>query len=374
MTAASMVVADRGVPTSLGANGLATLGLRAWLGLLLAAHLVAAAVVVLLGRLTPSVAQAAATSQTLAWAVMVLVAAAGGRWSCRLAQRAELCRQHDAAAAGLTLGLTAVAPALAVCVIGLIALVRHPLALSEPIVVNVVPRVAATEASGSDAGLAAAVAAEPDAQRGAKLYANACAACHGDGGQGLENIGPALAATEFLGGRSDQQMIEFLQVGRSPGDADSKMGRAMPARGGNPALTDQDLADIVAHLRTLLATEGAVEVGVQAASLPRWLAPPPAEPLGGVADAYRVPTWQDIQGIDRPAHQPWHLDLYLQCLMAMIACQMALLLSTAALLLRALGDERRLGGADMGHAVIGWSLVAATALVTGVTLLAGGVS
>jgi glucose/arabinose dehydrogenase len=46
-------------------------------------------------------------------------------------------------------------------------------------------------------------------------------------------------------------MLEFLQVGRAHDALDNESGILMPARGGNPNLTDDDLLDIIAYLRTL---------------------------------------------------------------------------------------------------------------------------
>jgi disulfide bond formation protein DsbB len=46
-------------------------------------------------------------------------------------------------------------------------------------------------------------------------------------------------------------LILFVTKGRDPSDPLSTTGVQMPPRGGNPALTDQDLADIVAYVRTL---------------------------------------------------------------------------------------------------------------------------
>ena len=42
-----------------------------------------------------------------------------------------------------------------------------------------------------------------------------------------------------------------IQVGRPAGDPLNDTGVDMPPRGGNPSLSDEDLAHIVAYLRTL---------------------------------------------------------------------------------------------------------------------------
>ncbi|WP_448601203.1 hypothetical protein [Thermoflexus hugenholtzii] len=44
--------------------------------------------------------------------------------------------------------------------------------------------------------------------------------------------------------------MEFIKKGRPATDPANTTGVDMPPKGGNPALTDQDLADIIAFLRT----------------------------------------------------------------------------------------------------------------------------
>ena len=46
-------------------------------------------------------------------------------------------------------------------------------------------------------------------------------------------------------------MVTFLQVGRASDDPLNTTGIAMLPRGGNPSLTDDDLKDLVAYMRTL---------------------------------------------------------------------------------------------------------------------------
>ena len=100
---------------------------------------------------------------------------------------------------------------------------------------------------------AATVQAVPagDPAAGEKLFMSTCAACHGPDGQGLPGLGKDLVTSEFVAGKTDSQLIEFIKVGRSPDDPLNTTGVTMPAKGNNPALTDEDLYNIVAYLRTL---------------------------------------------------------------------------------------------------------------------------
>lgn len=89
------------------------------------------------------------------------------------------------------------------------------------------------------------------AARGAKLFETTCAQCHGTTGRGMPHQGPSLQDSRFVAGHDDRQLIAFVRVGRSPDSADSIMKLYMPARGGVSNFNDDDLQDIVAHVRTL---------------------------------------------------------------------------------------------------------------------------
>jgi disulfide bond formation protein DsbB len=106
--------------------------------------------------------------------------------------------------------------------------------------------------SDSGSGGAPALAADPArAAHGQTLFAQSCATCHGIAAQGLPHQGADLRHSRFVSQRSDKGLIEFLRAGRTPSDPESVMRLPMPPRGGNPNLSDQNLVDIVAYLRTV---------------------------------------------------------------------------------------------------------------------------
>ncbi len=90
-----------------------------------------------------------------------------------------------------------------------------------------------------------------DAINGEALYNAGCVACHGPNGEGIEGLGKPWVGSEFINGSSDEEMVAFLQVGRPSDDPLNTTGIAMLPRGGNPSLTDADLADLVAYMRVL---------------------------------------------------------------------------------------------------------------------------
>ena len=86
---------------------------------------------------------------------------------------------------------------------------------------------------------------------GQQLAGESCSSCHGQSFEGVKSLGPALTDHHFIEDHTDQELINFIKEGRSKDAPDSETGIAMPPYGGNPRLTDDDLADIVLFLRTL---------------------------------------------------------------------------------------------------------------------------
>jgi high-affinity iron transporter len=92
--------------------------------------------------------------------------------------------------------------------------------------------------------LTAALAADPTAGR--TLYAASCTACHGAAGDGNGAAAVALkprptdfTSAEFWASRTDAQVATSIRTGRP--------GTSMTAFAG---LTDADVANLVAYLRT----------------------------------------------------------------------------------------------------------------------------
>jgi mono/diheme cytochrome c family protein len=90
-----------------------------------------------------------------------------------------------------------------------------------------------------------------DSEAGKEQYDMICIACHGPGGEGVEGLGKPFTTSEFLRERSDEEMLAFIKVGRPTGDPLNTTGVDMPPKGGNPALTDEQILDIIAYVRTL---------------------------------------------------------------------------------------------------------------------------
>ncbi len=93
-------------------------------------------------------------------------------------------------------------------------------------------------------------ASKGDPAKGQELFTS-CSACHGPSGEGVPGLGKDMTHSEFIAGKTDDELVEFIKVGRDASDPLNTTGVAMPPKGGNPALSDEDLYDIVAYVRSL---------------------------------------------------------------------------------------------------------------------------
>ncbi|MEZ4727857.1 MAG: cytochrome c [Caldilineaceae bacterium] len=108
-------------------------------------------------------------------------------------------------------------------------------------------------AAAEQAAPAAQVAVAPagNAESGKTLFTSTCAACHGPAGEGVQGLGKDMTHSEFIAGLSDEELMAFVKEGRRIGDPLNTTGVDMPPKGGNPALTDEQLTDIIAFIRSI---------------------------------------------------------------------------------------------------------------------------
>ena len=90
---------------------------------------------------------------------------------------------------------------------------------------------------------------DPDA--GEAKYDQVCITCHGSGGEGVEGLGKPFTTSDFLSSSDDDTLLEFIKTGRPISDPANTTGVDMPPKGGNPALSDEDILNIIAYMRTL---------------------------------------------------------------------------------------------------------------------------
>lgn len=101
-----------------------------------------------------------------------------------------------------------------------------------------------TSGSGGDSGVDAG-----DPVNGASVYSGTCSACHGTDLQGIDGLGKGLAPSDFVADKTEDELAEFISIGRPADDPANDTGVDMPPRGGNPSLSDQDLRDVSAYLK-----------------------------------------------------------------------------------------------------------------------------
>jgi mono/diheme cytochrome c family protein len=104
-----------------------------------------------------------------------------------------------------------------------------------------------------------------DLDSGRELFLATCSACHGAAGQGMPNQGPDLRHSEVVERSSDEQILAIVVRGSTPGQPGNKSGLAMPPRGGNGALSDRQIGQIIKYVRSVQvqSAEPSESTGVQ---------------------------------------------------------------------------------------------------------------
>jgi cytochrome c oxidase cbb3-type subunit 2 len=96
-------------------------------------------------------------------------------------------------------------------------------------------------------------------KRGHKLFADNCAACHGDEAEGQPDVAPSLVDDEFLGVAGDLPDAGYFAMVKGGSDAKKALGRPGVAAGGMPSfaadLRDDDIWSIIVYLRARKAHE-----------------------------------------------------------------------------------------------------------------------
>ena len=144
--------------------------------------------------------------------------------------------------------------------------------------------------SGPPPAAAGDAFATGDAQQGKQLFATGCVTCHGPTGEGMANLAPSLIGSEFIAGADATAVASVIRNGRPVGHPQNKSGKAMPAKGGNPFLTEEQIAHLVAFIDSLrdggkLAGGGGEGGADPAVQLSRWVVPAPAPPPAGMDEA-----------------------------------------------------------------------------------------
>ena len=104
---------------------------------------------------------------------------------------------------------------------------------------------AEAKSSGADGG------SSGDADKGKQVFQTTCATCHGMDAEGVKGLGKPLHKNDFVKQSKDDELAAMINEGRAADHPRNTTGVVMPPKGGNPSLTDQDIKDVIAYLRTL---------------------------------------------------------------------------------------------------------------------------
>ncbi len=86
---------------------------------------------------------------------------------------------------------------------------------------------------------------------GHKQYVAYCSSCHGVNGEGMEGLGKPLTSSTFAVTKTDKELMNFIKTGRPMWDPENTTGIDMPPKGGNPALSDEEIMLIIAYIREI---------------------------------------------------------------------------------------------------------------------------
>jgi disulfide bond formation protein DsbB len=86
---------------------------------------------------------------------------------------------------------------------------------------------------------------------GRKVFMGTCISCHGPDGRGIAGNGKDLVHSAFVRDSSDDDLVEFIKKGRDLNDPLNTTKILMPPKGGNPAMSEDDMYDVVEYLRGL---------------------------------------------------------------------------------------------------------------------------
>ncbi len=127
---------------------------------------------------------------------------------------------------------------------------------STAVILVVVVAALTLAACGGGAGAASPTSQKPaapqgDATKGKTVFEGTCISCHGPDAKGLPGLGKDLTTSEFVAQQTDKQLVDFIKKGRPASDPANTNKVDMPPKGGNPALTDQDLVNVIAFVRSI---------------------------------------------------------------------------------------------------------------------------
>ncbi len=87
--------------------------------------------------------------------------------------------------------------------------------------------------------------------KGAKIFRQICAACHGVNGAGTEGVAPPLMNSEYVASSPERLGLIILHGLTGPVFVDGKwyeINQAMPGLNNNANLSDKDISDVITYV------------------------------------------------------------------------------------------------------------------------------
>ena len=87
--------------------------------------------------------------------------------------------------------------------------------------------------------------------KGAKLFRQICAACHGIDGKGIEGVAPPFVKSEYLSGPVERVGLIVLHGLKGPVHVNGQLyeiSQTMPGMAGNKSLSDSDISDMISYV------------------------------------------------------------------------------------------------------------------------------
>ncbi|MCZ6728057.1 MAG: cytochrome c, partial [Acidobacteria bacterium] len=187
--------------------------------------------------------------------LLILLFNGGITWAMRRAAVAEASGSGEAAARKppwAWLGILGAAVLIGVVYLALQAGDSEPPPAGEPAPAQA-PASApeATPETGSAPEASGETALAGASLDGEALFKVTCPACHGQEAKGVPGLGKDMTTSEFIKERSNEELVEFIKQGRTADDPLNTTGVAMPPKGLNVALSDDEILAIVEYIRTL---------------------------------------------------------------------------------------------------------------------------
>ena len=169
------------------------------------------------------------------------------------------------------------ATACGLAVVGIEAVMAARTLTLDPVVMDYSGVSSAEGPSKPSAETALATAGDPDI--GKQVFGKTCITCHGPMGGGMPNLAPSLVGSEFINRSGESAVAGVIRLGRGLDDPNNKSKKVMPARGGNPFLSDADISHLVAFVRQIQTQPATADDDAAAAlQLASWVVPTPKRP------------------------------------------------------------------------------------------------